>query len=449
MLPSNEINKLLCRDAIYDQIRDILRSFNTHKDSPTYKKGIYIYGAPGCGKTTFVMQTLKDMNYDILQYDAGDVRNKSLIDSITNNAISTNNVIDLMRGIVKHKVIVMDEIDGMNNGDKGGITSLIKLIRPKKTKKQKNEIKTGFPVICIGNYYSDKKIRELMKVCHVFELKRPTNEQITNLFRLRQGSDTVVTEEVIEFVQGDMRKMEFVVELQRAGAPVSVILNTVFQKKLFNEDVKQITRKLLHHPARLCDHDSRMNETDRTIIALLWHENIVDYLYPDVGDATKDFYLRLLDNIRYADYIDRITFQYQIWQFNEMSSLIKTFHCNQMYHEYHAKYGQNRPLPAVDNEIRFTKVLTKYSTEYNNQVFIQNMCYELNMDKKDVVAMFEELRNTDMTAVEKELKSCNISKLDIRRMYKYLDKSVKKDENAEMEEDEEDDIDVDEGDYVT
>ena len=33
----------------------------------------------------------------------------------------------------------MDEIDGMNNGDKGGINSLIKLIRPKKTKKQKLE----------------------------------------------------------------------------------------------------------------------------------------------------------------------------------------------------------------------------------------------------------------------------------------------------------------------
>ena len=28
----------------------------------------------------------------------------------------------------------MDEIDGMNSGDKGGITSLIKLVRPKKTK---------------------------------------------------------------------------------------------------------------------------------------------------------------------------------------------------------------------------------------------------------------------------------------------------------------------------
>ena len=78
----------------------------------------------------------------------------------------------------------MDEIDGMNSGDKGGINSLIKLIRPKKTKKQKKEQITMIPIICIGNYHIDKKIKELMKVCHSIELKTPTKkqiEQITNL----------------------------------------------------------------------------------------------------------------------------------------------------------------------------------------------------------------------------------------------------------------------------
>ena len=53
----------------------------------------------------------------------------------------------------------------MNNGDKGGINTLIKLIRPKKTKKQKLEDYTLCPIICIGSYHIDKKIRELMKVC--------------------------------------------------------------------------------------------------------------------------------------------------------------------------------------------------------------------------------------------------------------------------------------------
>ena len=45
------------------------------------------------------------------------------------------------------------------------------------------------------------------------------------------------------------------------------------------------------------------------------------------------FYMKLLKNICFADYIDRITFQNQIWIFNEISSLIKTFHNNKLYHD--------------------------------------------------------------------------------------------------------------------
>lgn len=79
---------------------------------------------------------------------------------------------------MKKIVIVMDEIDGMNSGDKGGLTALIKLIRQKKTKKQKLENMTLNPIICIGNYNVDKKIKELMKVCNVFEIKTPTESQM-------------------------------------------------------------------------------------------------------------------------------------------------------------------------------------------------------------------------------------------------------------------------------
>ena len=81
----------------------------------------------------------------------------------------------------------MDEIDGMNNGDKGGINSLIKIVRPKKTKRQKTEEITSSPIICIGNYYIDKKIKELMKVCHVVELKIPTHQQIINILNYLFG----------------------------------------------------------------------------------------------------------------------------------------------------------------------------------------------------------------------------------------------------------------------
>jgi hypothetical protein len=112
--------------------------------------------------------------------------------------------------------------------------------------------------------------------------------------------------------------------------------------------------------------------------------------------------------------------------------MIKTFHNNKIYHDTFPE-NKNQFHPE---EVRFTKVLTKYSTEYNNQQFIYNICQELDMDKKDLIAFFQELRfafgndfynNVDsMTQVCKLFENHTIGKLDIRRLYRYLDNNTKK-----------------------
>ena len=160
--------KILERQNIANSIKEHVLNFDKLDENIDNKKGLYIYGSPGCGKTYFVEQTLREIDFDIIKYDAGDVRNKNLIESLTSDHLSNVNVADMMRKKKRKIVIIMDEIDGMNSGDKGGITSLITLIRQKKTKKQKTEHKTNIPIICIGNYFMDKKIKELMKVCNVF-----------------------------------------------------------------------------------------------------------------------------------------------------------------------------------------------------------------------------------------------------------------------------------------
>ena len=149
MLP---INRIFERESIVKEITTILSTFDEKCQQTTFKKGIYIYGSPGTGKSHFTVQLLKELGYDAIVYDAGDVRNKSLFQTIDSNHLSNRNVLDLMNRRVKKIAIVMDEIDGMNNGDKGGIDALIKLIRQKKTKKQKAENTTLNPIICIGNH---------------------------------------------------------------------------------------------------------------------------------------------------------------------------------------------------------------------------------------------------------------------------------------------------------
>ena len=413
-----DLNKILDREGIAQKIKEALIDFENNKKDLTKKRGIYIYGTPGCGKTTFVKNLIKSMDYDIVLYDAGDIRNKVIIDNITQNNMSDRNVISLFNKKKKQIAIVMDEIDGMNNGDKGGINSLIKQIRPKKTKKQKEEDTTNTPIICISNYHVDKKIKELMKVCNVFELKTPTDEQINKIISsCMPNIDEALNINIKEFIKSDLRKLRtlYDIYINHQSILKNEIIKNILKPKSYNEDTKTITKKLINNSYSLMDHQIVMNETDRTIVGLLWHENIVDMLSRIPKETAFPLYEKFLDNICFADYIDRITFQKQIWQFNEMSSLIKTFNNNKLYSPY--AINEFNPL-----EVRFTKVLTKYSTEYNNSIFIQEISQILGMDIKDIFSFFIQLKhnNTD-EELYSILEPYEINKLDIKRIYKYLD----------------------------
>jgi hypothetical protein len=104
-----------------------------------------------------------------------------------------------------------------------------------------------------------------------------------------------------------------------------------------------------------------------------------------------------------------------------------------MYHDYLPE-NKNQYNPE---EVRFTKVLTKYSTEYNNILFIYDLSQELDLDKSDLISLFQEIRlyydkeNINSVEILNHLETFfqdyDISKLDIKRLYRYLDKNSKKD----------------------
>jgi|TARA_B110000483_G_scaffold184623_1_gene218392 hypothetical protein len=414
------INSILNRYEEEEKICNVLNVFEKDKSLMKTKRGIYIYGSPGSGKTRFIRDILKKLDYDIILFDAGDFRNKTIIDTITKHNMADKNILSLFGKKSKKIAIIMDEIDGMNSGDKGGINALIKLIRPKKTKKQKKEDITMIPIICIGNYHIDKKIKEMIKICVPIELKKPTNQQMTNIIKLIMPNlDKCLSDNVISQTQGDLRKLKSIYDIYTNQESIlkNKIISNMFQPKTHNEDAKLIVKNIINNPVNIKDHNMVMNETDRTSVGLLFHENIIDVLN-DSKENTIPFYSEMLENICFADYIDRITFQKQIWVFNEMSSLVKTFYNN---HLYHKKYKKNIFNP---DEVRFTKVLTKYSTEYNNMLFIQNICNQLTMDKKDMFSYFINLKNTYPIEEIYELFNNDnylISKLDVNRLYRYLD----------------------------
>jgi hypothetical protein len=281
------------------------------------------------------------------------------------------------------------------------------------------------PIICIGNYHIDKKIKELMKVCYVYELKTPTTVQMMQIIDMKlPGIDAIMRKNIVAFVQGNLRKLNAVMEMSKKSNTILAnnILHAIFQPKTYNEDIKKITEKLMNTEYPISEHNALINETDRTTIGLLWHENIIDLLDKMPIAESAPFYKVVLDNICQADYFDRITFQNQIWLFNELSSLIKTFYNHYIYHKSFPKKARFHPT-----EVRFTKVLTKYSTEYNNQLFIQNLCIQLSMDQNDLFTFFMSLRRQySEDEIPRILEMYEITKLDVNRIYRYLDKYIEK-----------------------
>lgn len=418
-----DLNTILNRNKIEQEFRNKILHFEQNKNDLSIKRGFFFYGNPGVGKTQFVKKILESLNYDIIMYDSGDIRNKSIIESITKYNMNDKNVLSMFSKNPKKIVIVMDEIDGMNNGDKGGLASLIKLVREKKTKKQKQEDYSLNPIICIGNYHFDKKLTELKKICNSYELKQPTKCQTKMILtNLMPSISNLLIDKITQYIDGDLRKitMTYNIYKNNKNSITSDLLDTVFQIKINNEFSKDLTKKLINGPINFDDHNIVINETDRTSISLLYHENIIDILPNSI--LGNEVYREMLESYCYADYLDRVTFQKQIWVFNELTSLLKTVNGNNKYYNT----IPNDERKTISDTVRFTKILTKYSTEYNNQLFIVNICTKMNLDKCDLISFFlskREIYKERPFELYSQLIDYDISKLDIDRMYRFLQHS--------------------------
>ena len=420
----NKLNEIINRTNTEKIVKDFLSNFDKNKNN-NIKRGIYIYGEQGCGKTQFVFNLLKILEYDIIKYNAYDLKSNGGIENLLKYNISDTSVASYFNKNKNKKkmVVVIDEMDGLNVSDKAGINSLIKLVREKKTLKQKTEGHTIIPIICIGNIDSDKKNKELMKCSILCKLEMPTDTQIKSLIKYictenkLQINDNIEYK-LIKFINNDLRKFNFIVKiiLKSDSIMINNILNNILNVNNSDETVKQLTKNIFENNYMISNHNQIINDNDRTTVGLLWHENSIDIISKmPINNGIKLYYF-ILNNICFADYMDRITFQKQIWQFNEICSLIKTFYSNYLLH----KNIKNNLTKLTD--IRFTKVLTKYSTEYNNFTFIQNLCYELNMDKKDMIGYLTYLKNNkNINEVSEELEYYDISLLDINRIFRYID----------------------------
>ena len=295
----------------------------------------------------------------------------------------------------------MDDIECMNTGDKSGFNALIGLVRLKKTKKQKEDPSNAIPIICVGSAHTDKKMKELMKCCVLLPIDPPSSVQALQVAQQLLPEKPDVHAKLVAYAAGDYHKLVTVCTyLQTVDVPFEL-----FQPKPALTDVKDLAKSIMNSPPKFDDH-GMVNDTDRTILSLLWHENAGDVVDALPRQTAIKVYGEVMEVLGSADYLDRLTFQRQIWQLGEMTSLLKTFHATTVLREKASKKV---------SEVRFTKVLTKFSSEHNNKVFIQRICQHLGLEKKDLFHLFSIQKPVSQAAIDYEM-----SVVDVNRMYRYI-----------------------------
>jgi hypothetical protein len=229
-----------------------------------------------------------------------------------------------------------------------------------------------------------------------------------NIFNYSEHENSCIQTNILKFLNTNLINIEKLDLYYKNNFIFERFYN--YNDKINSEEknIKLITNNLLRTHNKFSD-SHKILDSDRTIVSLMFHENIINILAP------KDYeiYLELLDNLSFGDYIDRVIFQKQIWQLTEINYLIKIFYNNHLIN----KYELFNPDNNVENII-FTKVLTKYSSEYNNLLFLYNLQQSFLTDKKDFMNYF---MSNDINNINYEiLEFYNISKLEIQRIYRFI-----------------------------
>lgn len=170
-----------------EKIREFLRRFGKGG------KAIILHGPAGIGKTALAHVTAKETNTEIFELNASDLRNREKLDAILRPATEQKSLTK------KGKIILVDEVDGISEADRGGITELLSLIES-----------SAYPMIITANDIWGKKLSTLRKKSELVQLKEIAYKTIKDVMigiLRKEGKfiDNDILTNIAIKAKGDMR----------------------------------------------------------------------------------------------------------------------------------------------------------------------------------------------------------------------------------------------------
>lgn len=328
---------------------------------------LFLYGAPGIGKSSIASIVLNEYKYDVLEFNASDVRNAKLIKDKLGKINGNVNVLDSMCYKKKEMGIILDELDGLTSGEKSGLTEIINIIFDKSMKNGHSKT----PFICISNT-TNKKLDTIRKKSVELKIGKPsriTLKKIVNKITKKENLD--IDEEsknyLIDTSQLDIRRIITMLEYLsknnkqiRIETTLKILEN--YDKKNMELNLYEITEKILNKYHSI-DDTYRYFSLDKTMVGLYMYENFPNFIIKNRKETPHS----KIDSIcnMYDDYVISNTMDYNVfinqhYGLSNYNSVLKcsipSFKINNM-----KKYSFNKC-----GKINYSTLVNKSSQEYLN-----------------------------------------------------------------------------------
>lgn len=225
------------QDLAIDKIKLFLRNFPK-------KKAAILHGPPGVGKTSLAYAIASEIDAEILELNASDLRNKTKISEIIGPASQQRSLFK------KHKILLVDEVDGVSAvKDRGGLGELLVLIE-----------KSAFPIILTANDIWQQKFNLLRQKSEIIQVKEVDYKVILGILKeVCEKENCAVSGEVLTSIsikaRGDIRaalndlqmlsKMdspELIKEVEERNKEQSIFtaLQYIFKNAKINEEMLRV-----------------------------------------------------------------------------------------------------------------------------------------------------------------------------------------------------------------
>lgn len=190
------------------------------KNGTNVFRAMLVSGPPGIGKTTAAHLVSNLAGYTPIELNASDTRSKKLIEESLQGLIANKSLDGWYGGgkmgadgivIGDRSVLILDEVDGMSGGDRGGIGAINKLIK-----------KTRVPMILIANDKKNPKMKPFDFTTYHLPFQKPKADSIrsrlmTIAFREGLKLDKTAMDQLIAAAQNDMRLIINMMSTWRLG----------------------------------------------------------------------------------------------------------------------------------------------------------------------------------------------------------------------------------------